>query len=78
MGARLMAARGVIQRDPDSEVIHLVVSRLEDDTAMLRHLSEEAMPPILSNGDGGGAMAPARPMAHPRNVQCLPKSRDFH
>ena len=32
MGARLMAVHGVIQRDPDSEVIHVVAGGLEDHT----------------------------------------------
>jgi error-prone DNA polymerase len=73
MGARLMVVHGVVQQD--EAVVHVIASRLEDDTAMLRHLSEDAMPDVLSRGDGGGAMAP---MVHPRNVQCLPKSRDFH
>src|SRR5205085_490131 len=40
MGARLMAVHGIIQRDPDSDVIHVVAQRLEDHSDMLRHLSE--------------------------------------
>ena len=75
MGARLMTVHGIVQHD--EAVVHIVASRLEDDTAMLRHLSEDAMPSTLSNGDGGGAMAPPR-HAHPRDVNCIPKSRDFH
>ena len=80
MGARLMVVHGIVQHD--EAVVHVIASRLEDDTVMLRHLSEEAMPDVMSRGDGGGAMVPlpnqAPPMVHPRNVQCLPKSRDFH
>ncbi len=80
MGARLMVVHGLVQTDEN--VIHVVASRLEDDTHMLRHLSDDALPAVTSRGDGGGAMAPslARPnmMVHPRNVTCLPKSRDFH
>ncbi|MEQ7874169.1 error-prone DNA polymerase [Sphingomonas sp. ASV193] len=78
MGARLMVVHGIVQHD--EAVVHIVAARLEDDTAMLRELSEEAMPSTLSNGDGGGAQAGVRqkpPMVHPRNVQCIPKSRDF-
>jgi error-prone DNA polymerase len=72
-----MAVHGLIQRDEDGGVIHVVAHRLEDHTAMLRHLSDEAMPSNLNYGDGAGAMrAPA--MTHPRNVHCIPKSRDFH
>jgi error-prone DNA polymerase len=79
MGARLMAVHGIVQHD--EAVVHVIASRLEDDTTMLRELSEDSLPSTLSNGDGGGAQrtisAPPR-MVHPRNVQCIPKSRDFH
>ncbi|MEO6432492.1 MAG: error-prone DNA polymerase [Sphingomicrobium sp.] len=98
MGARLMVVHGIVQHDeappdgPDrsglsNNIVHVIASRLEDDTAMLRHLSDDIMPATTSRGDGGGAMAPdpqlsglqpPRPMVHPRNVHCLPKSRDFH
>jgi error-prone DNA polymerase len=75
MGARLMVVHGVIQRDED--IIHVVAGRLEDDTPMLRRLSEQAMPSTLNQGDGAGSWrAPAG--GHPRDVQCIPKSRDFH
>ncbi len=76
MGSRLMVVHGVVQHD--EAVVHVVAAGLEDDTAMLRYLSEDAMPSTLSNGDGGGAMKRPPPMVHPRNVQCMPKSRDFH
>ena len=32
MGARLMAVHGIVQRDPDSDVIHVVAGGLEDHT----------------------------------------------
>jgi len=77
MGARLMAVHGIVQRDPDSEVIHVVAQRLEDHSHMLRHLSDEAMPSTLSQGDAAGSWrAPAQ--RHPRDVEIIPKSRDFH
>ena len=76
MGARLMAVHGVVQHD--EAVVHIIASRLEDDTAMLRALSEDAMPNVTSRGDGGGAMRKPPQMTHPRNVTCIPKSRDFH
>ena len=70
-----MAVHGVVQKDED--VIHLVAARLEDDTAMLRRLSEDSMPSTLNSGDGAGSWrAPAA--RHPRDVDCIPKSRDFH
>jgi len=74
MGARLMTVHGVIQRDED--VTHLIARNLEDDTAMLRAISEDAMPSTLSAGDGGGSWKPPTAV-HPRNVACIPKSRDF-
>ena len=75
MGARLMVVHGMVQHD--EAVVHVVARTLADDTAMLRAISEEAMPSTLSAGDGGGSWrAPAA--MHPRNVSCIPKSRDFH
>jgi len=75
MGARLMVIHGMVQKD--EAVIHVVAQRLEDDTAMLRAISEEAMPSTLNAGDGGGSWRP--PVGgHPRDAVCIPKSRDFH
>ena len=78
MGARLMAVHGVIQRDPDSEVIHVVVGGLEDHTSMLSRLSDDSLlPSILEKADHAGSWG--RPQSrHPRNVEVIPKSRDFH
>jgi len=77
MGARLMAVQGIVQRDPDSDVIHVVARRLEDHSRMLRHLSDDALPSTLSQGDAAGSWrAPAA--RHPRDVEIIPKSRDFH
>ena len=75
MGARLMVVHGMVQHD--EAVVHVVARTLEDDTAMLRRLSEQAMPSTLSAGDGGGSWRPPAGI-HPRNVDCIPKSRDFH
>jgi len=77
MGARLMAVHGIVQRDPDSEVIHVVARRLEDHSHRLRDLSEHIMTAPLSRGDAPGAMRPP-PGRHPRDVEIIPKSRDFH
>jgi error-prone DNA polymerase len=77
MGARLIAVHGIVQRDPDSDVIHVVARRLEDHSHMLRHLSDEAMPSTLAQGDAPGSWRP--PAArHPRDAEIIPKSRDFH
>jgi error-prone DNA polymerase len=75
MGARLMAVDGIVQRDED--VIHVIARRLEDDTHRLRHLSEDIIEAPLSRGDAPGAMRPP-PGRHPRDVEVIPKSRDFH
>jgi error-prone DNA polymerase len=74
MGSRLMVVHGMVQHD--EAVVHVVARRLEDDSAMLRRLSDTALPSTLNAGDGGGSWrAPAA--MHPRNVTCIPKSRDF-
>jgi error-prone DNA polymerase len=77
MGARLMAVHGVVQKDEDDGVIHVIARRLEDHSHMLRHLSEDMMDAPLSRGDAPGAMRPP-PGRHPRDVEVIPKSRDFH
>ncbi|MEO5577623.1 MAG: OB-fold nucleic acid binding domain-containing protein, partial [Sphingomicrobium sp.] len=75
MGARLMVIHGLVQHD--EAVVHVIASQLEDDTAMLRRLSEDMLPSTLSAGDGGGSWRPPA-RAHPRDVNIIPKSRDFH
>ena len=75
MGARLMVVHGLVQHD--EAVVHVIAARMEDDTLMLRELSEDNLPSTLSAGDGGGSWRPPTGI-HPRNVQCIPKSRDFH
>ena len=42
MGARLMAVHGIVQRDPDGDVIHVVARRLEDHTPHAAALSDES------------------------------------
>jgi len=77
MGARLMAVHGLVQRDADDGVIHVVARQLEDHSHMLRHLSEDAMPSTLSQGDAAGSLRPPAGR-HPRDAEVIPKSRDFH
>ena len=77
MGARLMTVHGIVQKDEEDGVIHVVARRLEDDSHMLRHLSEDSFPSTLSQSDAAGSWrAPAA--RHPRDVEIIPKSRDFH
>jgi error-prone DNA polymerase len=74
MGARLMAVHGIVQQDPDSEVIHVVARRLEDHSHMLRQLSDEAMPSTLAQGDAPGSWRPPAGR-HPRDAEIIPKAR---
>jgi error-prone DNA polymerase len=77
MGARLMAVHGIVQKDEADGIIHVVARRLEDETTLLRTLSDGLMPSTLSQGDAGGSWRP--PAArHPRDAEIIPKSRDFH
>jgi len=78
MGARLMAVHGVIQRDPDSNVIHVVAARLEDHTSLLSRLSDDCLLPArLEKPDHAGSWG-RPPNRHPRNAEIIPRSRDFH
>jgi error-prone DNA polymerase len=78
MGARLMAVHGIVQRDPDSNVIHVVAGRLEDHTSLLSRLSDDSiLPKRLEKPDGHGSWG-APPNRHPRNAEIIPRSRDFH
>ncbi len=78
MGARLMAVHGMLQRDPDSNVIHVVAGRLEDHTPLLSRLSDDSLLPArLEKADHAGSWG-RPPNRHPRNVEIIPKSRDFH
>lgn len=77
MGARLMGVQGIIQRDAESEVIHVVARKLEDHSHLLHSLSKEIMPSMLSQSHAAGSWRP--PAArHPRDAEIIPKSRDFH
>jgi error-prone DNA polymerase len=77
MGARLMAVHGIVQRDEDDGVIHVVARQLDDHSHMLRQLSEQDMLTTLSQGDAPGSWRPPA-SRHPRDVEVIPKSRDFH
>ncbi|HET8750693.1 MAG TPA: error-prone DNA polymerase, partial [Sphingomicrobium sp.] len=76
MGARLMAVHGIVQKDPDSDVIHIVARRLEDDSSLLGRLSDDSLPTTLEKADHAGSWGRAQ-HRHPRNVEIIPKSRDF-
>jgi error-prone DNA polymerase len=89
MGARLLLIRGRIQHAPDGagHVTHLVAQTIEDRTPDLLLLSDPALKPQRSPGDGATSASPDRGERtqeerivhrHPRNVRVLPRSRDFH
>jgi len=89
IGARLLLARGVVQRAEG--VIHLIGEHLEDVTDDLQTLSQ---PPLNAqrlrlHADAAKSSpdprekprretAPVVRHRHPRNVRVLPPSRDFH
>ncbi|MBE2993447.1 error-prone DNA polymerase [Sphingomonas sp. CFBP 13603] len=90
MASRLMVLEGVIQRSEEG-VTHLMTSRVQDRSDMLRLLSEdqalepplarvdEVIRPVLPRGPDGRTPRAQHPRAqHPRDVRVLPKSRDFH
>jgi error-prone DNA polymerase len=93
MAARLMIASGEVQRSREG-VVHLMVSRIEDATAMLGDITARDTPPlaradevnrpVYRSEDRQAARrdalteTPAPARGHPRNVRILPKSRDFH
>lgn len=72
MSARLMLIEGQIQRSKEG-VVHVMVARVIDRTAMLSHLTAGNYSPSERRRDN--EIPHAR---HPRNVRILPKSRDFH
>ena len=87
MASRLIVLEGVIQRSEEG-VTHLMTSRVQDRTEMLRLLSEdhalepplarvdEVIRPVLTRSPDARAHHPRA--THPRDVRVLPKSRDFH
>jgi error-prone DNA polymerase len=79
MGARLMAVHGIVQRDPDSNVIHVVARQIEDHSGLLSRLSDDPhLPSTLQKPDHAGSWGRPPAARHPRDVEIIPKSRDFH
>jgi error-prone DNA polymerase len=80
MGARLLLVRGRIQRHQD--IIHVVANRIEDRTGWLRHLSEDFTTFVNPYAPADEVRRPGHDRRevprHPRTVNPLPKSRDFH
>ncbi|TRD22770.1 error-prone DNA polymerase [Palleronia caenipelagi] len=78
MTARLMEVRGHVQRDPRSDVIHVVARELRDRSDALVRLAGQDFTPPLSRADEVTRPVPEPTHRHPRDVQIIPKSRDFH
>ena len=76
MQARLLDVRGVVQRDAD--VIHVAVNHLTDRSDALAVLSGDALTVPLAHADEVRRPIPNSTHRYPRNVQIIPKSRDFH
>jgi error-prone DNA polymerase len=84
MGARLVGLRAQVQRAEG--ITHLVVERMEDRSADLALLSEDAQRAMAEKGLARAdevlrPVGPDRrgpnPRAHPRDVRVIPGSRDF-
>ncbi|WP_281824652.1 error-prone DNA polymerase [Jannaschia rubra] len=81
MTSRLMAVRGYVQFD--DAVIHVVAHEIIDRNDALTRLSEDELSPALARGDEMARgvperLSPGHVIRHPRDVQVIPKSRDFH
>ena len=80
MSARLLMAKGRIQRTPEG-IVHLLTDALIDRTTMLDPLSdesEERFKPPLARADHVVRNGPGGSHRHPRNVRVILPSRDFH
>ena len=76
MQSRLIDIRGVLQRDAD--VTHVIATHLTDRSDALGRLSNDPMQVPLARADEVRKPLPNGTHRHPRDVQVIPKSRDFH
>lgn len=80
MQSRLLVVEGYVQRDVD--IIHIVAQSLINRTDALQRLAPDdlapTMAPAMARADEVNKPLPAPTSRHPRNVQIIPKSRDFH
>lgn len=76
MQSRLMDVQGVVQRS--EEIIHVVVHHLQDRSDALKRLANDHMDVPLARADEVRKAMPSATHRHPRTVQIIPKSRDFH
>ncbi|MDE2463221.1 MAG: error-prone DNA polymerase, partial [Alphaproteobacteria bacterium] len=71
LGARLLEVRGRVQRQ--GLVLHIVADHMVDLSGELNTLYDDPLHPSRSNSTGTSAGL----HRHPRNVEVIPKSRDF-
>jgi error-prone DNA polymerase len=84
MGARLMVIKGRMQRQGD--IIHIVAEQIEDRTYWLSELCDDGarFKSAMARADEVRKPGPDPALyqqsstRHPRNIQVMPKSRDFH
>ena len=76
MTARLIEVKGRVQRGDG--VIHVVATDLTDRSDVLWRLSGERLTSPMSRADEVNRPIPASRQKHPRDVEVMPKSRDFH
>ena len=76
MSARLMSVSGAVQMD--EAVIHVVAHQMNDDTPLLSSLSDDLLRADYARADHVVSPLPSNIGRHPRNVEAIPKSRDFH
>lgn len=76
MSARMIEVHGKVQKDED--VIHIVAEKLTDATPKLLALSDDLLETQVDRADHVVNPIPSGLHRHPRNVQIIPKSRDFH
>ena len=76
MRSRLIDIRGILQRDTD--VTHVIATHLTDRSDALDRLSNDPMEVPLARADEVRKPVPNGTHRHPRDVQIIPKSRDFH
>jgi error-prone DNA polymerase len=77
MGSRIIVIEGEVQRSPEG-VTHLITEKCYDRSSEIERLSEDRFKPQSHDDQIPPPPDPRGIQRHPREVQVLPKSRDFH
>lgn len=77
MSAKLLLVEGQIQRSEEG-IVHMVAKHMTDATKAIQEITARDLRTQLSRADEFAHPQHSRARTHPRNVQILPKSRDFH